>query len=408
VKFAASRRGYGNARSARNARLAGIAGIAAVGLLVAACGGSTTTTSPGGSSSSGPLKLGFMGALTGPDAQLGINIYNGAELAVKQHNAKSGVTQVQLVKFDTQGDPAQATSLAPKAISSGVVGIIGPAFSGESKTADPIFEQAKIPNISPSATNPGLSQNGWKYFHRVLANDDAQGPGIADFLSKQAGAKNIAVIDDASAYGKGLADVVAKTLTSGGVKIANRQAIDPKANDYASTVNAIKAANADAVFFGGYYSAAARFVKQLRDAGSKAMFASGDGTLDQKFITGAGNAAAQGAFVSCTCALTTASTDPTVVKFNTDYKAAYGSDPATYSAEGFDAATAFLKAIDAGKRTGADINAYLATEDFTGVSKPIKFTSTGELAGGGSVFIYEVVNGAFKSLGDFKTAKPVA
>ncbi len=380
-----------------------MAGAAALAIVAAGCGGTTG----GGSAASAPLKLGFMGALTGPNAQLGINIYDGAKLAVDQHNAKAGAAQVQLVKYDTQGDPAQATSLAPKAVQDQVVGIVGPAFSGESKVADPVFEQAKIPNVSPSATNPKLSTNGWTYFHRVLANDDAQGPGIAAFLATQLGAKKVAVIDDSSEYGKGLADVVAASLTKAGVTIVDREAIDPNGNDYSSTVNKVKAAGADAIFYGGYYSQAARFVKQLRDAGVTAKFASGDGTLDQKFIGGAGPAA-QGAFVSCTCALTTASTAAPVVAFNAAYKAAYGADPATYSAEGYDAATAFLMAIEAGKKTGPDINAFLATEDFQGVSKPIKFSSTGELAGGGSVFVYEVVGGKFSDLGNYTTAKPAA
>jgi branched-chain amino acid transport system substrate-binding protein len=380
--------------------LLGVAGVAATALLASGCGGSGTSSS----SSSKEVKLGFVGALSGPNAQLGINIYNGAKLAIDQYNAGNPKTKITLVKEDTQGDPTQAQNLAPQIARSGIVGIVGPAFSGESTKADPVFEQAKIPNISPSATSATLSQNGWKFWHRVVANDGVQGPGVADFMAKTLGAKTVAVIDDASDYGKPLADAVAQQLQKDGATIADRESIDVKASDYSSTVNKVKATNADAIFYGGYYSDAAKLVKQFRDGGVTAKFVSDDGTLDQKFIDGAGPAA-EGAYISCTCVLATASDDPAVQKFIDDYKKAFGSDPATYSAEGYDAATAFVKAVQAGKTTGTDINDFLKTVDFKGISKHIKFDSSGELAGG-SVYIHKVENGKIIALGDYQTAKP--
>jgi len=232
-----------------------VAAAAASALVLSACGGDDSNSGSGSGSggSSDSATLGFMGAQTGPNAQLGINISNGAELAIQQHNAKSGVTQVKLIKYDTQGDPTQATNQAKKAVSDKVVGVIGPSFSGESKTADPILEEAGIPNVSPSATAVSLAANGWKFWHRVLANDDVQGPGDADFLSKTVGAKNVAVIDDQSEYGKGLADAVRKQLGTDGVKVAVNDSINPDASSFSSTVNKVKPANVDAVFFGGYY-----------------------------------------------------------------------------------------------------------------------------------------------------------
>lgn len=383
--------------------------LAAAGLLatgLTACGSSSGGSSGSGGSGGGKssVKLAYFGAITGPNGQLGVNIYQGAKLAVDQYDATNPKTKIDLVQYDTQGDPNQAQNLAPKAVKDGVVGIVGPAFSGESLKADPIFEQGKVPNISPSATNATLQTNGWKYWHRVLANDDVQGPGVGDFMVKTLGAKKVAVIDDASDYGKGLADTVATQVKKDGGSIADREEIDPKASDYSSTVNKIKAASPDAIFYGGYYAEAARFVKQLRDAGVTAKFVSGDGTLDQKFIDGAGQAA-EGAYLSCTCVLATASDDPTVQKFINDYKAKFHSDPATYTAEGYDAATAFIKAIQAGKTSATDINTYLGTEDFQGVSKHIKWQPNGELSGG-SVYIHKVENGKIIALGDYQSAKP--
>jgi branched-chain amino acid transport system substrate-binding protein len=386
-----------------------VAAAAASALLLSACGGGDDnggSSGSGGSSGGGSATIGFFGAQTGPNAQLGINISNGVELALEQHNAKSGVTQVKLIKYDTQGDPTQATNQAKKAITDKVVAIVGPAFSGESKTADPIFEEAGIPNVSPSATAVSLAQNGWKFWHRVLANDDVQGPGDADFIAKTLNAKTAAVIDDQSEYGKGLADAVRKQLATDGVKVAVNDSINPDASSFSSTVNKVKPANPDVVFFGGYYSAAGKLVKQLKDGGVQGTFMSGDGTLDAQFING-GGAAANGALLSCTCSSATGSTDPAVQKFATDYKAKFNVDPATYSAEGFDATNAILQAIDAGKTSPSDINDFVSSIDFKGVSKQIKFDENGELAND-LLFITEVKDGKLAFLGDTTQAKPSA
>lgn len=392
-------------------RVSVVASASVLALGLAACGGSSSNDTPaaGSSSSSGggggaTVKIGFMGALSGPDAQLGINEYNGAKLAFDAYNATNPATKVDFVKYDTTGSPDQASALAPKVVTDKVVGVIGPAFSGESKVAVPVLEEAGIPNISASATNATLSKNGWKTWHRVLANDDVQGPGVAKFMTGALAVKKSAVIDDASEYGKGLSDVVAKTLTDGGASVAVREAIDPKGDDYSSTVNKIKAANVDAIFYGGYYSSASKFVGQLRDAGVKAKFVSADGTLDQKFIDGA-KTQAEGSFLSCTCVLATASDDPAVQKFIDDYTKAFNGAPATYSSEAFDAATAFIKALQGGKTTSADLLAFLGTVDFKGVSKAIKFNPDGELATG-SVFMHQVKDAKIIALGDYATAKP--
>jgi branched-chain amino acid transport system substrate-binding protein len=352
------------------------------------------------------VKIAFMGALTGPNAQLGINIYQGAQLAFKAYNDSNPTVKVDFVKYDTQGDPTQATNVVKKVVSDKDVAVVGPAFSGESKTADPVLEQAQIPNISASATNTALSSNGWKFWHRVLANDAVQGAGDADFMAKTLKAKQVAVIDDKSDYGKGLADAITARLKADGTSVVDREAIDPKSDDYSSTVNKIKAAKPQVTFYAGYYAEASKFVKQLRDGGVTAKFMSGDGTLDQQFVKG-GGPAAEGAFLSCTCVAASSSKAAATQKFVADYKAAWKSAPATYSAEGFDAATAYINALKAGKTTAADINSFLSTEDFEGVSKHIKWDAKGELSGG-AVFVSEVQASKIAFLGDVLQAKPLA
>lgn len=387
-----------------------LAVIGAGALLVAAsaCGAPDDEDDGGGAGNTGgngeTVKIAFFGAQTGPDAQLGINISNAVELAVDEHNAKDGATQVELTKYDTQGDPTQASTQAQQVVQDGNVAIVGPAFSGESKTAVPIFEQGKIPNISASATAVTLAENGWQYWHRVLAADDIQGPGVADFMTNTLQAKSVAVIDDQSEYGKGLADAIRAQLQTNGTDVAVNDSIDPDASDYSTTVNQVESANVDVVYFAGYYSAAGVLAKQLADGGVDARFMSGDGSLDENFVEGAGDAA-DGSLLSCTCSWAVGSDVPEVQDFEKAYTDKFDTPPATYSSEGFDAANAILMAIDEGNTDAQGINDYLKTIDFKGISKPIKFESNGNLSDT-SLFISEVVDGKITLLGDSKTAKP--
>lgn len=374
-----------------------LVGVTAATLLFAACSSSSTKkTTTGSAQGGGAVKLGFFGAKTGADAQLGLNGLTGAKLALEQHKAKGGPA-VDLVEYDSQGDPAQAPQLAQKAVSDKVVAIIGPMFSGESKTADPIFEQAAIVNVSPSATAVTLAQNGWKYWHRILANDDAQGPADAAYIARKLNAKKVAVIDDRSEYGKGLADSVRSKLQAAGVAVVN-DSIDPKAQDFSSTVNTVNSAKVDAVFFGGYYSAAGRLVKQLRDASVKVPFVSGDGSADERLVENAGSpATAEGVLVTCACVIATAA--PNLAAFVNDYKNYAKSDPGTYSTEGYDTANLLLAAIDAGKTTSKDINDYLRTASYNGLSKTIKFDDKGESTGG-VINMYVFKGGKLNLVGD--------
>lgn len=384
-------------------KAAALMGVAALGL--AACSStksSTSATTASGSASTAPgstagaLKLGFFGALTGPNAQLGINIDDGEKLAVSQYNA-SATVKVSVDPFDSQGLPAQANNGATKLINDKVVTVIGPAFSGESAAADPIFESAGIPNVSASATNVKLAQNGWKFFHRVLADDSLQGPGDANYLVKTVGATNIAVIDDNSTYGKGLADAVRQTLTTNGGKDVVDDHVDPNGSDYGSTVNKVVASNATALFFGGYYDAAGRLVKQLRAAGFKGTFMSGDGSEDARFVSDAGGpAAANGAFLSCACADET--TNPTAQSFVSAYKSMFGVDPAIYSAEAYDATNFVLGAIKSGATTPAAINSYLGSNSYAGITKTVKFLPNGNISGG-TIYVYKVENGNIVQIG---------
>jgi len=337
------------------------------------------------------VSIAFFGALSGDAGNLGKNIRAGADLAVSEFNTANPGCQVGLVDFDSQGDPAQAPALAQKAIDdAGILGIVGPAFSGESKAANPLFDAAGLAIITPSATNADLNDNNWKVFHRALAGDDKQGPAIATYIQKTLAAAKVGVIDDASEYGKGLADIVKTTL---GDAVVASDSIDPKAADFSAAVSKMKEAAPDAIFYGGYYAEAGKLAKQLRDAGVTATLVFGDGVKDNGFIEAAGPAA-DGSIITCTCADGAS---------NAEFAAAYtakfpGETPQTYGAEAYDAAKAFLAAIAAGKTDRAGVLEFLGTYDAAGVTKQIKWDETGEVAGN-AVYAYKVEAGAIAVIG---------
>ena len=344
-------------------------------------GGSTAT--PSGVTCDG-VTLAFLGALSGDNGALGTNMINGASVAIDDFNAANPDCQVTFdTAYDSQGDPAQATPLATTiANDTAIVGLIGPGFSGETKATMPTFETAGLPMITPGATNALLSQNGWKMFHRILANDDLQAPGVVQLITGTIKATKVGVIDDASDYGKGLAEAVRSGL--GDLDVADAT-IDPKAADYSAAVTAMKDAGVDTVFYSGYYAEAAKMVQQLRDAGVEATFVSGDGSLDIGFVDNAGEAA-EGAYLTATGA------PPDVnPEFATKFEAKFGTQPALYSPEAYDAANVFLAGIAAGNVTRADLAAFVSAYDAPGITKQIKFDETGEPAG--SAVFYTVVEG---------------
>jgi branched-chain amino acid transport system substrate-binding protein len=390
-------------------------GLVAASLALTACGGNDSGGTGGGGTSgasqpsaSSTVKIGFMGDLTGENSGIVIPPRNGAQLAIDAYNATNPATKIELVPYDSQADPSQATTLAQQAIKTDkVVGMIGPAFSGESQQADPVLEEGGIPSISPSATNVTLGQKGWKFWHRIVANDAIQGAGVASYISGALAAKKVYVIHDNQDYSKGLADVVTAALKAKGVTVSN-DVIDPQGSDYASTVNKVKPAAPDAIFYGGYYAQAGRLLKQLREAGVTARLLSGDGSLDVGLAKGAGGTNADGSVVSCPCLIDpTGASSSASKKFADDYKAKFNTAPAIYSGEGYDAATAFLEAIKAGKTDSASINTFLSSIDTPGITKQIKFAPNGEAAGG-DVYVYLFKGAGYTLLGNTKDAKAPA
>lgn len=358
------------------------AAFAAVGataaLALSACGTTNST------SSSAPCNsIAFLGAETGPNAQLGLNMVGGIKLALKKYNALHSSAQVTLKDFDSQGDPKQAPALATKIVGdSTICGVVGPGFSGESQATGATFFQAGYPSISASATNVALTKNGWTTWHRVIGNDAAQGAADAKYMLSTIGAKKVFVIDDASTYGKGLATVVTGAL---GSAVAGTDEVQTGQTDFSATVAKVKGANVDSLFYGGYYAESGLLVKQLRAAGWTGKFVSGDGSEDPAFITTAGAAAANGALLS-------APAGPAPASFAADYKAANGTAAGLYSTQAYDATNVFLAALGAGKTSRSDINAFIGSYTGTGISGPIAFDSNGDIKQT-TIWMYTVKNG---------------
>src|SRR6185503_1242349 len=242
------------------------------------------------------VKIGHVGPLTGGIAHLGKDNENGARLAVEEANAKGIKIDGQAVKFvfigeDDQADPKVGATVAQKLVDAKVAGVVGHLNSGTSIPASPIYSQAGIPVISGSATNPKLTEQGFKTQFRVVGRDDQQGPAIASYLATENKPKTVAVIDDATAYGEGIANEVEKTLKAAGITVLPREKGTDKTVDWKAILTKLKGGELDAVFYGGMDATGGPLLKQARELEIKAVFSFGDGACTDKMKELAGAAA---------------------------------------------------------------------------------------------------------------------
>lgn len=356
-------------RSTKSWRVAAVA--AATMLVLSACGSNDDGDSGDSGDAACDLSLAFFGPKTGPAAGLGKPIIQGAKLAIDQYNADAEC-KVGYEEIDSQGSPDQAPSLATSAVGNAkLIGVVGPAFSGESAAAGPIFAEAGLPTISPSATNPGLSTNGWDTFHRALGNDATQGPAAATYIKDVLKPTSVFVMDDASEYGAGLAKIVEDSL---GDLVKDTDTIQAGDTDFSASVTKIKSSGADTVFFGGYYAEATLIISQLRDGNFEGNFVVADGVKDPAFTEGAKDAA-EGTIITCPCI---PAEDPAVAEFAADYEAAFGEAPGTYAAEAYDAANIFLAGIGDGIDDREAMLEFVNGYDEKGITKQLKFDDKGE------------------------------
>ncbi len=389
----------------KHKRLVRAAGVMlGLSLVVAACGSDSdnettaTTADGGGGGEVTELSLAFVGPLTGGAANLGVYIRDGAKVAIQQFNEEHGDEfKITLEEFDTQGDPAQAPTVLDDYIGNeDIVGLVGPAFSGETKAVLPTLTEEGLVMVSASATAadiPGTVPDGAS-FHRVLPDDTAQAAGIVKYFETTLQPKTIALVHDNSDYGKGLAEDSLKPLL-GDIEVVAEEVIDPESEDFSAAVNAVEAAAPDAIFYGGYYEEAGQLKKQLADAGVAAQFVSGDGALDVGFVEAAGDAA-DGAILSCPCYFASPEADvPEIAEFAKAYEEIIGNPAGTYSTEAFDAANILLTGILEGNTDRKSLLEYvegLKAVDYA-ISKEVVFAENGNIEAQG-IFLFEVENGA--------------
>ena len=346
------------------------------------------------------VKIGVASPLTGPQAHIGNDIKNGVQLAVEDLNAQGvsiGGNKVEfvLISEDDEANPTKATTVAQKLADAKVAGVVGHFNSGASIPASKIYSDAGIPQISPSSTNPKYTQQGFKTTFRVVANDDQQGPTLAKFAVEKLGAKSIAVIDDSTAYGQGLADTFEKTAKSLGATIVAREHTTDKDTDFTSILTKIKGTKPDLIMFGGIDPQAGPMAKQMASLGITAKLIGGDGIQTPNFVKLAGDAA-DGQMASMPGL--PKEKMPGGQKFMDKYKAKFGKEVELFAPMGYDAVFVF---VDAMKRAGsADPAKYLPEVGKTkleGVIGPIEFDDKGDLRNG-PLTVYVVKGGKWDPL----------
>jgi branched-chain amino acid transport system substrate-binding protein len=262
----------------------------------------TTTPAPAAEETV-TVKIGHAGPLTGGIAHLGKDDENGVHLAVDEANDKKIKIGGKTVKFemmseDDQADPKLGPTIAQKFVDAKVAGVVGHLNSGVSIPASAVYNQAGLPMISGSATNPKLTEQGFKVIFRTVGRDDQQGPAIAAYIANELKLKKVAIADDATAYGEGLANEVEKTLKAAGVQVLTREKTNDKATDFKAILTKMKGRNPDAIFYGGMDATGGPMLKQARELGIKAQFAFGDGACTAEMSKLAGDKAAEGMICS--------------------------------------------------------------------------------------------------------------
>ena len=356
-------------RSSKTWQVVAVASVA--GLALSACG--TTDAGGGGGAEGGDdcnFKIAAMGALSGANASIVLPSVDGAELALNQWD--NDECEVTLERFDTEGDPAKATPVATQiAGDDSFIGVIGGAFSGETRATKTIYQDGGVPMISQSATATDLTQEDpVEVFHRLVPYDDQQGAAIAKYLTDEVGASKVFVVDNSEAYGEPLADRVEETLGDAAIQ---RDKTQVGQTDFAPTISKMESAEPDAIFYGGYIAEAAPLLKQIRDAGIDAPFIGGDGLYGADFGKAVGDAG-EGAVVMCPCA--PIEEDST---FAADFEEEFGGAPGAYAAEGFDAMSVFLAALDDGARTREEVQDFVSSYEGDGLSKSIAFDENGDV-----------------------------
>ncbi|MFZ4626226.1 MAG: branched-chain amino acid ABC transporter substrate-binding protein [Rhodoferax sp.] len=345
------------------------------------------------------VKIGVAGPYTGGAASYGKDFESSVKLAIEDANA-AGIklagesVRFELISEDDAGDPKQAVSVATRLVDLGVAGVVGHLQSGATIPASRIYSDAGIPQVAPAATNPTFTRQGFKTAFRVIGDDQQVGTALAGYIVTKLGFKSVAVIDDRTAYGKGLADVVATTIPTLGGKVDAREFTTDKATDFKAILTAIKGKKVQAVFFGGMNAQAGPLKRQMIELGiTSPLF--GSSISSDEFVSFAGKQAAEGTY--------SADSGQAIEKmpggpdFVAKFTAKHGPI-VMYAPYGYDATNVLINAIKAAN--SADPKKYLpeiGKLNFKGVTGPISFDTKGDLRSAAVTF-FRVKNGKWETL----------
>ncbi len=373
--------------------------VASAAVLLAACGKKEAAPKPVAAAPAAPaadpapselvIKIGHVGPTSGAIAHLGKDNEMGARMAIDDLNAKGVMIGGQKAKFellaeDDAGDPKQGTAVAQKLVDSKVQGVIGHLNSGTTIPASQVYNTAGIPQISPSATNPKYTRQGFNTAFRVVADDAQLGGTLGRYAMKDMGGKNIAVIDDRTAYGQGVADEFEKAVKAAGGKTLDRQFTTDKATDFTAILTQIKAKKPDIVFFGGMDAVAGPMMRQMKQLGIKAKFVGGDGICSGELPKLAAGAMADGQVVCAEAGGVEGEQKVGMDDFRAKFKAKYNTDVQVYAPYVYDALNVMVAAMEkAGSSDPAKYLPVLAkTEGYKGVTGTISFDEKGDVKNG--------------------------
>ncbi|QJE72728.1 branched-chain amino acid ABC transporter substrate-binding protein [Aerophototrophica crusticola] len=339
------------------------------------------------------IVVGMAGPLTGPNTVFGIQMRNGADMAVADLNAKGGVLgeKLRLVNEDDASNPSQGVAVANKMATAGAVAVFGNFNSAVSIPSSKVYADEGIIMISPASTNPQLTEQGLDTVFRTCGRDDQQGDVAAAWIAKNHKADKVAVIHDQTTYGKGLADATKAAMNKAGVKEAMYDAVTVGDRDMSALITKMKNAGIQVVYFGGLHTEGGLLVRQMAEAGLKAQFISGDGTVNQEFWNIAGNTA-EGALVTFGAENRDKPEAAEVVKrFR-----AKNFEPEAYTLYTYAAVQAWAQAAEKAKSTdAAKVAKALRDGEYSTVIGPLSFDAKGDRKKTDYI-VYKWSNGSYK------------
>ncbi|RJG23429.1 branched-chain amino acid ABC transporter substrate-binding protein [Massilia cavernae] len=336
------------------------------------------------------VKIAHVGATTGPVAYFGKDTENGARMAVEALNARGPViggkkVRFELVAEDDAGDPKQATAVAHRLVDAKVNAVVGHQTSGTTIPASKIYHSAGIPQISHSSTSPKYTEQGFNTTFRVVSNDKQLGRALGRYAVKQMGVRRIAVVDDRTAYGQGLATEFARGLKEqgGGADVVAKEFTHDKATDFNAILTKIKASKPDLIFFGGMNAVAGPMLRQMKQLGINARMMGGDGICSDEIAKLSGGAMADGQVVCAEAGGVETAGKPALDKFKADYRKRFGIDVQINAPYAYDAVMTIADAMaKAGSTAPAKYLPELAKIRYKGVTGPVAFDAKGDIRDG--------------------------